>query len=111
MSELQNPKPSSLSRDAFIAAYADIYEHSPWVAEQAFDQGAGPELDQLDTLHARLSDILLNATHAQQLALINAHPDLAGKAAVKGELTQASTDEQAGAGIHARLTNSSALPS
>ncbi|AHG41856.1 OHCU decarboxylase [Pseudomonas syringae CC1557] len=100
MSELQNLKPSTLSRDAFTATFADVYEHSPWIAQQAFDQGAGPELDQLDTLHARMSEILLNATHEQQLALIKAHPDLAGKAAVQGELTQASTDEQAGAGIH-----------
>ncbi|MCI3946460.1 hypothetical protein K0038_03517 [Pseudomonas syringae] len=100
MSEFKNLKPSTLSRDAFIATFADIYEHSPWIARQAFDQGAVSELDQLDTLHARMSDILLAATHEQQLALINAHPDLAGKAAVKGELTQASTDEQAGAGIH-----------
>ena len=54
----------------------------------------------VETLHARMSDILLSADHARQLALINAHPDLAGKAAVQGQLTEASTNEQAGAGIH-----------
>ena len=47
-----------------------------------------------------MSDILLSADHTSQLALINAHPDLAGKAAVQGQLTEASTNEQAGAGIH-----------
>ncbi len=47
-----------------------------------------------------MSDILLSANHADQLALINAHPDLAGKAAIQGELTESSTNEQAGAGIH-----------
>ena len=47
-----------------------------------------------------MSDILLRADHARQLALINAHPDLAGKAAVQGQLTAASTQEQSGAGIH-----------
>ncbi|MBA1228211.1 2-oxo-4-hydroxy-4-carboxy-5-ureidoimidazoline decarboxylase [Pseudomonas viridiflava] len=93
-------KPSSLSRDAFIATFADIYEHSPWVAQHAYDLGTPDVLDHIETLHARMSDILLGATQTQQLALINAHPDLAGKAAVKGELTQASSHEQAGAGIH-----------
>ena len=93
-------QPSTLSRDEFIATFADIYEHSPWVAAAAYDQGQLSELDDIQTLHARMSEILLNADHARQLALINAHPDLAGKAAVQGQLTESSTNEQAGAGIH-----------
>ena len=100
MSAFQTLKPSTLSRDAFVKAFADIYEHSPWVAEKAFDLGQGSEIDVIETLHQRMSDVLLSADHASQLALINAHPDLAGKAAVQGELTEASTNEQAGAGIH-----------
>lgn len=100
MSRFQSLTPSALSREAFIKAFADIYEHSPWVAERAWDLGQGADLDDVQTLHALMSDILLGADHATQLALINAHPDLAGKAAVQGQLTQASTDEQAGAGIH-----------
>lgn len=100
MSRFQTLTPSSLSREAFVEAFADIYEHSPRVAEKAYDLGDLHSLDDIETLHARMSDILLSADHATQLALINAHPDLAGKAAVQGQLTQASTDEQAGAGIH-----------
>ena len=100
MSRFQTLTPSSLSRDEFVQAFADIYEHSPWVAEQAYNRGQLQELDDIETLHARMSDILLSADHAAQLALINAHPDLAGKAAVQGQLTEASTSEQAGAGIH-----------
>lgn len=100
MSRFQSLTPSALSREAFIEAFADIYEHSPWVAERAWDLGQGADLDDVQTLHARMSDLLSSADHATQLALINAHPDLAGKAAVQGQLTQASTDEQAGAGIH-----------
>lgn len=100
MIHFQTLKPSTLSRDAFIATFADIYEHSPWVAAAAYDQGSLGELDDIETLHARMSQILLDADHEQQLALINAHPDLAGKAAVQGQLTEASTSEQAGAGIH-----------
>ena len=100
MSAFKTLKPSTLSRDEFVAAFADIYEHSPWVAEKAYDLGLDASVDQIDTLHQRMSDLLLSADHARQLALINAHPDLAGKAAVQGQLTAASTEEQAGAGIH-----------
>ena len=100
MSRFQTLTPSSLTREDFVKAFADIYEHSPWVAEKAFDLGQSSDLDDIQTLHARMSDILLSADHATQLALINAHPDLAGKAAVQGQLTEASTNEQAGAGIH-----------
>jgi OHCU decarboxylase len=100
MSRFQSLTPSSLNREDFVQAFADIYEHSPWVAEKAYDLGQGTDLDDIETLHARMSDILLSADHATQLALINAHPDLAGKAAVQGQLTEASTNEQAGAGIH-----------
>ncbi|MEE4955629.1 2-oxo-4-hydroxy-4-carboxy-5-ureidoimidazoline decarboxylase [Pseudomonas alliivorans] len=100
MTDFSGLAPSTMNRDAFIATFGDVYEHSPWVAQQAYEQGTPAALDQIETLHERMSDILLSATRAQQLALINAHPDLAGKAAVKGELTQASSNEQAGAGIH-----------
>lgn len=100
MSRFQTVQPSALSRDGFIATFADIYEHSPWVAAAAYDQGSFDELDDIETLHARMSQILLDADRERQLALINAHPDLAGKAAVQGQLTDASTSEQAGAGIH-----------
>ena len=100
MTAFQTLKPSTLSREAFVEAFADIYEHSPWVAEKAFELGLAPSIDEIETLHQRMSDILLSADHARQLALINAHPDLAGKAAIQGQLTEASTSEQAGAGIH-----------
>nr|WP_194718559.1 2-oxo-4-hydroxy-4-carboxy-5-ureidoimidazoline decarboxylase [Pseudomonas typographi] len=92
--------PSQLDRQGFIAAFGDIYEHSPWVAEAAFDSAHGTELDQVESLHQHMSQALHRAGRERQLALINAHPDLAGKAAVAGELTAASTREQAGAGIH-----------
>ncbi|NKQ11924.1 2-oxo-4-hydroxy-4-carboxy-5-ureidoimidazoline decarboxylase [Pseudomonas sp. SST3] len=100
MSSFQTIKPSSLDREAFVATFADIYEHSPWVAEQAYDMGVDESIDTIEVLHQRMADILLSAPRETQLALINAHPDLAGKAAVRGELTASSTSEQAGAGIH-----------
>lgn len=100
MSRFQSLTPSRLSREDFVKAFADIYEHSPWVAERAFDLGLDDSINDIDGLHQRMAYLLLSAGHAEQLALINAHPDLAGKAAVRGELTQASTSEQSGAGIH-----------
>src|SRR3546814_5974967 len=86
--------------DAFVAAFADVYEHSPWVAETVYQAGVDAALDDIEVLHTRLSQAMLAADHDTQLALVNAHPDLAGKAAVRGELTASSTSEQAGAGIH-----------
>lgn len=100
MSRFQTLTPSRLSREDFVSAFADIYEHSPWVAEKAYDLGQDASLDHIDSLHKRMADILLSASHEAQLALINAHPDLAGKAAIRGELTASSTSEQASAGIH-----------
>jgi OHCU decarboxylase len=91
--------PSALDRDAFIAAFGDIYEHSPWVAARTYDRGEPARFDSVDSLHAQMAAVLLDASRDEQLALINAHPDLAGKAAIRGELTAASTVEQAGAGI------------
>ena len=99
MSHFQTLTPSRLSRADFVKAFADIYEHSPWVAEKAYDLGQDESLDDIECLHQRMADLLLSASHDAQLALINAHPDLAGKAAVRGELTASSTSEQAGAGI------------
>ena len=100
MSKFQTFNPTQSSRESFIAALGDIYEHSPWVAERTYDQGLDAAADSVAGLHERMSAQMLNADRDLQLALINAHPDLAGKAAVRGELTEASTAEQSGAGIH-----------
>ncbi len=87
---------SRLDRDAFQAALEGIYEHSPWVAERAWERR--PFADR-EALGRALVAVLGEAAHAEQLALIRAHPELAGKAAVRVELTLESTREQAGAGL------------
>lgn len=92
--------PSQMDRATFVSSFADIYEHSPWVAEQTFDQGLPVDVDTITSLQQQMAAVLLSASQEAQLALINAHPDLAGKAAIAGELTEASTSEQAGAGIN-----------
>ena len=81
----------------FIARYGGIYEHSPWVAEQAAPLAT--ELDDVERLAMLMADCVDNAGTEQQLALIRAHPDLAAKAQLAGELTPDSTEEQASAGL------------
>ena len=92
-------KPSRMSRDDFVAAFGGVFEHSPWVAEGAWDAGLDGKADQAADLHARMCAVLRAASHEQRLAVLNAHPDLAGKLAVAGQLTADSTGEQAGAGL------------
>ncbi|SDN80046.1 2-oxo-4-hydroxy-4-carboxy-5-ureidoimidazoline decarboxylase [Vreelandella arcis] len=94
-----HPRPSELSLDAFIDHYGDIYEHSPWVAQAAWETGLTPAHDDPDALAELMGHQLQQASSEQQIRVIQAHPDLAGKAALAGGLTQDSTSEQAGAGL------------
>lgn len=96
-------RPSRMDRDTFVARFGQIFEHSPWIPAQAWDRGPGPEIDTAKGLHAALCAVLREAREEQQLELIRAHPDLAGKLAQAKELTQDSTREQASAGLD-RLT-------
>ena len=81
----------------FVQRYGGIYEHSPWVAEEAADDAAGS--DNMQRVAEIMADCVDNAATERQLALIRAHPDLAGKAQVAGELTKDSTEEQSSAGL------------
>jgi 2-oxo-4-hydroxy-4-carboxy-5-ureidoimidazoline decarboxylase len=85
-----------VSQDAFVAALSGIFEHSPWVPEAAAEERP---FASIDALHRRMCEIVETAGEQKQLVLINAHPELAGKAAVRGELTAESTREQSGAGL------------
>jgi len=80
----------------FVDNYGGIYEHSCWVAEEAepFVADAG-----MEAIAAVMADCVDNASTDRQLELIRAHPDLAGKAQVAGELTADSTSEQSSAGL------------
>jgi len=98
MSEFSH-KPSEMNRAEFVRVFGAVYEHSPWVAEQVWDQGVSKAHDQVETLAAAMAKVVAGASQEAQLKLINAHPDLAGKAAVRGELTEESTSEQARAGL------------
>ncbi|MDR5891252.1 2-oxo-4-hydroxy-4-carboxy-5-ureidoimidazoline decarboxylase [Halomonas mongoliensis] len=93
------PRPSELDRAAFVASYGEIYEHSPWVAELAWEQGLNEAHDRPEALATLMGEMLESASPERQLEVIRAHPDLAGKAALAGTLTDDSTREQAGAGL------------
>ncbi|MCH8855218.1 MAG: 2-oxo-4-hydroxy-4-carboxy-5-ureidoimidazoline decarboxylase, partial [Proteobacteria bacterium] len=82
----------------FVALLDGTYEHSPWIAERA--AAARPYLT-LAALKVALARVVREASLDEQLGLIRAHPELAGKAAVAGELTAESTNEQLKAGLTA----------
>lgn len=98
------PSPTTVSLDTldaaddetFVAALADIYEHSPWVAEAV---AAARPFGSLAALHDAMAAAVRTAGAERQRALLAAHPDLAGKAARAGALTAESTAEQASAGL------------
>ena len=87
-----------MSGEDFVRRYGGIYEHSPWVAERVQAVLDGAEVDS-DLLASMMADCVDNASVDKQLELIRAHPDLAGKAQVAGELTADSSEEQSKAGL------------
>jgi 2-oxo-4-hydroxy-4-carboxy-5-ureidoimidazoline decarboxylase len=92
---------AALSRTGFTAALGDVFEHSPWVAEAAFDRRP---FTSLEALHEAMTAVVREAPRDAQLALLRAHPDLAGRAARAGAMSAASVAEQASAGLD-RLTD------
>ncbi len=95
------PRPSRMSRDAFVAAYGGVFEHSPWIAERAFELELGPAHDTATGLWSALARAFRSATDEERVGVLRAHPDLAGKLAAARRLTAASAAEQAAAGLDA----------
>jgi len=91
--------PSAPSRDEFVARFGHVFEHSPWIPEAAFDAGLPADADTAEGLHRALCAVLRRAPRERQRALIEAHPDLAGRLSRAGALTANSTSEQAGVGL------------
>jgi OHCU decarboxylase len=94
-------RPSRMNRNEFIARFGGIFEHSPWIAERAFDLELGPAHDSAVGLHNALARIFRSASDDRRLEVLTAHPDLAGKLAQAKRLTVESTSEQASAGLDA----------
>lgn len=87
---------NGMSETEFVKIFGGVAEHSPWVASVA--SLARPYATRNVMIDA-FRDALLQADEGRQLSLIRAHPDLAGKTALAGNLTKQSTSEQAGAGL------------
>ena len=85
-------------REPFVSALGEVFEHSPWVAERVFE--ARPFAD-VAAVHAAMMLAVRAAAADAQLQLIRAHPELAGREAVAGELTAGSTGEQGRLGFTA----------
>jgi OHCU decarboxylase len=91
-------KPSTMSRALFVELFGDVFEHSPWIAESAHQAGLTTAQDTAEGLLGAMAQVLAAATREQKLALIRAHPDLAGRLNL-AELTGDSRREQASAGL------------
>ena len=83
---------NGLDHDAFVARFGFLFEHSPWIVEQAADSRP---FDDLEDMHAALMEVVAEASIEEQLALLRAHPRLADKVAMTAE----SVSEQASAGL------------
>lgn len=100
-----------IDRADFIDRFGGVFEHSPFIAERAFDAGAIVSPLTAAGVHGALCAAFRKASREEQLGVLRAHPDLAGKLAISGGLTEDSRKEQAGAGLdrlspqeHARFT-------
>ena len=94
-------RPSTMDRATFIARFGGVFEHSPWIAERAWERELGPAHDTAAGLHNALARVFRTADRNERLGVLTAHPDLAGKLAAAMRLTPESTSEQAGAGLDA----------
>ena len=92
-------RPSNMDREKFVSLYGGIFEHSPWVADNAFELELSQSHDTAVGLHNALCRAFRSASKDQKLNVLKAHPDLAGKLAQAKRLTVESTSEQASAGI------------
>lgn len=96
MSQQSIAEINALDRAEFVRVIGPVFEHSPWIAEETW---TGRPFASVETLHAQLCRTVNAAGHERHVALIRAHPDLVGKLALAGQLTRASANEQASAGL------------
>ena len=96
LSQINRHTPAEFSR-----VFGAVYEHSPWIAERAFALKPEGGFASRAAVHAALVATVQSASEHEKIALLNAHPDLAGVEAASGTLTCESTREQASAGLTA----------
>tara|TARA_A100001391_G_scaffold192994_1_gene167754 strand:- start:966 stop:2396 length:1431 start_codon:yes stop_codon:yes gene_type:complete len=91
--------PSQMDAESFMATFGGVFEHSPFIAQRAWEAELGPANDSPLGIHFALRNQFRMATDDERLGVLNAHPDLAGKLAAAKRLTTDSTSEQASAGL------------
>jgi OHCU decarboxylase len=94
-------RPSRMALPEFVERFGSIFEHSPWIAERAYELELGSSHDSAVGLHNALCRVFRSASEKERLGVLTAHPDLAGKLAQAKRLTKESTGEQASAGLDA----------
>tara|TARA_B110000240_G_scaffold196057_1_gene247121 strand:- start:1783 stop:3171 length:1389 start_codon:yes stop_codon:yes gene_type:complete len=98
-------RPSKMNREDFIDLYGGIFEHSAWIADNAYDYELSYAHDTATGLHNALCRAFRSAPKELRLKVLRAHPDLAGKLAQAKRLTSESTSEQASAGMDSLTDN------
>ncbi|AEQ52248.1 allantoinase PuuE [Pelagibacterium halotolerans] len=93
--------PSQMDAESFMAIFGGVFEHSPFIAQRAWEAELGPANDSPLGIHFALRNQFRMASDDERLGILNAHPDLAGKLAAAKRLTADSTSEQASAGLDA----------
>lgn len=93
------PTSFTQSERAFIDRFGSIYEHSPWVARVVFEDAAKEEIATFGALANAMMQVVAEASDAAKLGLLRCHPELASRAALAVELSDASKREQSGAGL------------
>jgi len=97
---MKRPVPLStlnvMTQEQFVTVCGGLFEHSPWIAERTWSKRP---FQSIDALHASLVATVNASRNDEQVGLIAAHPDLVGKLAREGKLTNESTAEQRAAGL------------
>jgi len=88
-----------MDKPQFLELFGSVFEHSPWIAETVFDGEMGAVHDHAPGLFAAMAQVFRRASDKDRMDVLLAHPDLAGKLAAAGRLTEASTEEQSSAGL------------
>jgi 2-oxo-4-hydroxy-4-carboxy-5-ureidoimidazoline decarboxylase len=89
---------NAMDQATFVETFGDIFENSPWVAEQAWTTHP---FDSIDDVHQEMFAVIEGASREEQVTFLNQHPELAGKEAQAGTMTESSVAEQASAGLNA----------